>query len=135
MASVVIEATPDPPYYAAVITVERTESDDGYFEMADAMYQLATTQPGFLGMEWVYDAGQRAGITSSYWTSADAIAAWKQHVEHLVAQRLGQERWYRAYTVRIARVERDYTWSARAIGHLDAISGPNRRGDAIPQPQ
>jgi len=100
MAPVAIKATPDPPYYAAVITMQRTESDDGYFEMADAMYQLATTQSGFLGMESVYDAGQRAGITSSYWTSADAIAAWKQHAEHLVAQRLGQERWYRAYTVR-----------------------------------
>jgi heme-degrading monooxygenase HmoA len=112
MALVVIAATPNPPYYAAVITVERTESDDGYFEMADAMYQLATTQPGFLGMEWVYDAEQRAGITMSYWTSAYAIAAWKQHAEHLVAQRLGQEGWYRAYAVRIARVERDYTWSA-----------------------
>lgn len=112
MTGVAIAATSDPPYYMAVITVERTESDDGYLEMADAMYQLAATQPGFLGMEWVYDAGRRAGITSSYWTSADAIAAWKQHAEHLVAQRLGQERWYRAYKVRIARVERDYTWPA-----------------------
>jgi heme-degrading monooxygenase HmoA len=112
MATVAISRTPDPPYYAAVITVERTAVDDGYFEMADAMYQLATTQPGFLGMEWVYDAEQRAGIASSYWTSADAIATWKQHADHLVAQRLGQERWYRAYTIRIARVERDYTWSA-----------------------
>jgi heme-degrading monooxygenase HmoA len=112
MAGVVIAATADPPYYLAVITVERTEADDGYFEVADAMYQLATTQPGFLGMEWVYDARRRAGITSSYWTSADAIAAWKQNAGHLVAQRFGQERWYRAYTVRIARVERDYTWSA-----------------------
>jgi heme-degrading monooxygenase HmoA len=65
-----------------------------------------------VAMEWVYDAGRRTGITSSYWASADAIAAWKQHAEHLVAQRLGQERWYRAYKVRIARVERDYAWSA-----------------------
>jgi heme-degrading monooxygenase HmoA len=112
MAGVAIAATPDPPYYVATITVERTEADDGYVEMADAMYQLAAAQPGFLGMEWVYDAGRRTGITSSYWASADAIAAWKQHAEHLVAQRLGQERWYRAYKVRIARVERDYTWSA-----------------------
>jgi heme-degrading monooxygenase HmoA len=95
MAIVAIAPTPDPPYYAAVITVERTESDDGYFEMADAMYQLAKTQPGFLGIEWVYDAAQRAGITSSYWTTADAIAAWKRQAEHLVAQRLGRERWYR----------------------------------------
>jgi heme-degrading monooxygenase HmoA len=112
MAGMAIAVTPDPPYYMAVITVERTESDDGYLAMADAMYQLAAAQPGFLGMEWVHDAGQRAGITASYWTSADAIAGWKQQAEHLVAQRLGQERWYRAYTVRIARVERDYTWSA-----------------------
>lgn len=56
-----IAQTPVPPYYVAVITVERTASDDGYFEMADAMYELAKAQRGFLGMEWVYDAGQRAG--------------------------------------------------------------------------
>src|SRR5260370_10088208 len=52
MAAVVIAMTPAPPYYVAVITVEREQSDDGYFEMADAMDQLAKAQPGFLGMEW-----------------------------------------------------------------------------------
>ena len=112
-----IASTPEPPYYAAVITVDRAESDDGYFEMAEAMHELARTQPGFLGLEWVYDAEQRTGITSSYWTDADAIAAWKQNTDHLVAQRLGQERWYRAYTVRIARVERDYLWTASRLQH------------------
>lgn len=105
-----IAQTPVPPYYVAVITVERTASDDGYFEMADVMYELAKAQPGFLGMEWVHDAGQRTGITSSYWTDPEAIAVWKQQADHLAAQRLGQERWYRAYSVRIARVERDYRW-------------------------
>jgi heme-degrading monooxygenase HmoA len=112
MAPVAIAMTPEPPYYAAVITSERSESDDGYADMAGAMNELAKTQPGFLGMEWVYDPVQRAGITSSYWASDEAIAAWKQHADHLLAQRLGQERWYRAYAIRIARVERDYTWSA-----------------------
>src|SRR5579864_4728520 len=103
MAPVAIATTPEPPYYAAVITVQRSESDDGYVDMADAMYELARTQPGFLAMESVYDPAQRAGITSSYWTSDEAIAAWKQQADHLVAQRVGQERWYRAYTIRIAR--------------------------------
>jgi heme-degrading monooxygenase HmoA len=112
IAAVVIATTPEPPYYVAVITVERGQSDDGYFEMADAMHQLAKAQPGFLGMEWVYDAAQRVGITSSYWTDPDAIVSWKQQADHLVAQRLGQQRWYRAYTVRVARVERDYHWSS-----------------------
>jgi hypothetical protein len=63
-----IARTPVPPYYVAVITVERTASDDGYFEQADAMYELAKGQPGFLDMQWVYDTGQQTGITSSYWT-------------------------------------------------------------------
>jgi heme-degrading monooxygenase HmoA len=110
MATMTIAQTPAPPYYLAVITVERAESDDGYLEMADAMDELAKAQPGFLGLEWVYDAARRTGITASYWADADAIAAWKQHADHLLAQRLGQERWYRAYAVRIARVERDYRW-------------------------
>ena len=52
MAAVVIVMTPEPPYYVAVITVEREQSDDGYFEMANAMDQVAKAQPGFLGMEW-----------------------------------------------------------------------------------
>jgi heme-degrading monooxygenase HmoA len=105
-----IARTPEPPYYVAVITVLRTDEDEGYFETADAMYELATKQRGFLGMEWAYDAGQRTGITASYWTDAEAIAEWKSHADHLVTQRMGRERWYDAYTVRIAKVERDYDW-------------------------
>jgi heme-degrading monooxygenase HmoA len=105
-----VARTPEPPYYMAVITIERTAADEGYFEMADAMYELAKTQPGFLGMEWVHDDAQRTGITSSCWADAEAITASKQHADHLLAQRLGQQRWYRAYSVRIARVERAYRW-------------------------
>jgi heme-degrading monooxygenase HmoA len=79
--------------------------------MADAMNDAASVQDGFLGMEWVYDAEQRVGITSSYWRDADSISHSKQEAEHLIAQRLGQERWYSAYHVRICRVERDYAWA------------------------
>jgi heme-degrading monooxygenase HmoA len=108
--AVVIAQTPRPPYYVAIITVERSEIDDGYFEMADAMYHAASSQDGFLGMEWVSDAAQRVGITASYWRDAESIGRWKLEAEHLVAQKLGKDRWYDAYRVRIARVERDYEW-------------------------
>ncbi|MDI4650702.1 MULTISPECIES: GFA family protein [Pseudoalteromonas] len=49
------------------------------------------------------------GITVSYWQSLDAIKAWKQNVEHLNAQQLGRDKWYSAFTTRIAKVERDYS--------------------------
>ena len=38
-----------------------------------------------------------------------SIAAWREHAEHLAAQRLGRERWYSHYELRIARVERVYS--------------------------
>ena len=48
------------------------------------------------------------GITVSYWQSEEAIAAWKAQAEHSVARALGRERWYSAFTLRVARVERAY---------------------------
>jgi heme-degrading monooxygenase HmoA len=102
--------TPEPPYYVAVITVQRSEIEDGYFEMADAMYAAAARQEGFLGMEWVSDEAARTGITASYWRDTESIRRWRLEADHLVAQALGKDRWYDAYKVRIARVERDYSW-------------------------
>lgn len=102
--------TPAPPYYVAVITVHRTGDTEGYAAAADRMHDLARSQPGFLGMEWVSSGDGRTGITASYWTDPAAIAAWKAHVDHAAIQHVGQERWYEAYTIRIARVERAYDW-------------------------
>ena len=102
-----IAETPTPPYYAVVFTSVRTEVDKGYAEMAAAMDELAARQPGYLGIE---SARDEVGITVSYWRDAESIAAWRRDVEHLAAQRLGRQRWYAAYGVRIARVERDYAF-------------------------
>lgn len=73
--------------------------------MAEQMLQLAAQQPGFLGAE---SARNEVGITVSYWESLEAIRQWKAHAEHLVAQRLGREKWYSAYKTRICRVDREY---------------------------
>jgi hypothetical protein len=43
--------TPEPPYYAVIFTSTRTAVDEGYGAMADRMVELASQQPGFLGVE------------------------------------------------------------------------------------
>jgi len=97
----------EPPYWVVVFSSQRTEGDHGYGAMADEMERLVAGQPGFLGMESVRAEGG-AGITSAYFrTEADA-RAWKQVARHLEAQRLGRDRWYRGYRVRVAKVEREY---------------------------
>tara|TARA_R110001583_G_scaffold194720_3_gene366664 strand:- start:213025 stop:213339 length:315 start_codon:yes stop_codon:yes gene_type:complete len=100
-----IADTPSPPYYAVIFSSLRTEGDNGYGAMAERMLDLAAEQEGFLGAE---SAREGLGITVSYWSSLEAIRKWKQNAEHLDAQRLGRERWYSAFKVRVARVERDY---------------------------
>jgi heme-degrading monooxygenase HmoA len=96
-----------PPYYAVIFASRRTPGEDGYGAMADRMAALAAEQPGYLGVESVRGA-DGFGITVSYWRSPEAIRAWKDHAEHLLAQQAGRERWYEHYELRIAKVERAY---------------------------
>jgi len=100
-----IAKTPEPPYYAVIFSSHRADNEDGYGAMADRMVELASTQPGFLGMETVRED---LGITVSYWDSLESIANWKKNAEHREAQRLGRRKWYSSFRVRIARVEREY---------------------------
>jgi heme-degrading monooxygenase HmoA len=98
-------ATPDPPYVAVIFTAEASDDDDGYAATLTSMRELAVRQPGFLGME---SAGDRFEITVSYWRDESDARAWKTVAEHIAAQNLGRQRWYRDYRVRVCNVIRDY---------------------------
>ncbi len=98
---------PAPPYYAVIFSSRRRAGDQGYDAMADKMGQLAAQQPGYLGVESTRDS-DGFGITVSYWADEAALANWKQVAAHLLAQQLGKDKWYSAYTVRVAKVERAY---------------------------
>jgi heme-degrading monooxygenase HmoA len=100
-----IAQTPAPPYVAVIFTSLRTDGDHGYAEMSERMVELAQRYDGYLGIESARDG---LGISVSYWTDHAAALAWKLDVDHLAAQRLGRERWYSAYRVRVAEVVRDY---------------------------
>ena len=98
--------TPDPPYTAVIFSSIRTDEDPtGYTEMSARMEELAARQPGYLGIE---SAREALGITVSYWTDQPSARAWKAVAEHAAAQRLGRDRWYQHYRVRVATVEREY---------------------------
>ncbi|MDQ0454047.1 antibiotic biosynthesis monooxygenase family protein [Rhizobium paknamense] len=103
---------PAPPYYVVSFSSIRTAGDNGYGEMADLMEALAGEQPGYLGGETVRGP-DGFGITNSYWRDEDSIRAWKQHADHVIAQKTGRSDWYERYEVRIARVERAYGFERR----------------------
>ncbi|GAB4009238.1 antibiotic biosynthesis monooxygenase [Spirosoma migulaei] len=106
--STFIAQTPAPPYYVVVFTIVPSADLEGYEAMGGKMVELAYQQPGFLGME--YGAGE-VELTISYWENLESINQWRQNAEHIVARDLGREKWFQAFKVRIAKVERDYEFS------------------------
>lgn len=97
--------TSEPPYYAVIFTSQRTAIDEGYDATSDLMVELALWHPGFLGIESARNP-DGFGITVSYWSSLESIAAWRAHVEHRAAQDKGRRIWYRHFELRTAKVER-----------------------------
>ncbi len=104
-----LSTTPEPPYYAVIFASTTTDDTLGYAEAAARMIELAAEQPGFLGVDSARSDG--VGITVSYWATEADIVAWKGHAEHTVVRDTGRARWYDAYELRVARVERSYGWS------------------------
>lgn len=98
------------PYYAVIFTSLRTaHGADEYSQAAHRMVELASVQPGFLGMESARGE-DGLGITVSYWTDEQAILAWKDHIEHADVREQGRAHWYQAFTTRVCKVERDYSF-------------------------
>ena len=100
-----IAKTPEPPYYAVIFTSRQTQVTAAYEDMAARMFELASRQEGYLGMESVRE---ELTITVSYWRDLASIKHWKANADHLAAQVQGRKIWYRQYKTRICKVERDY---------------------------
>lgn len=101
----IFATTPLPPYYAVIFTSIKSNEDIAYDKVSNRMLELAKSQDGFLGIESVRED---IGITVSYWRDEDSIKKWKANFEHLAAQKLGKEKWYKSYKVRVSKVIRDY---------------------------
>jgi heme-degrading monooxygenase HmoA len=81
------------------------EAPGGYAEMAEEMFTLAKTMPGFIDVKaFTAEDGER--LTLVWWEDEETLSAWRTNARHLVAQRAGRERWYEYYTLEVAEVKR-----------------------------
>ncbi|CAN3500423.1 hypothetical protein DICA1_C04984 [Diutina catenulata] len=103
-------ALPEPPYYSVVFTSTTTADIDAqhYKNFSTIMMFLAKSMPGFLGVDSARD--DKLGITVSYWQDLESIRQWKQQGDHKLAQEAGKAEFYKSYTVRVAKVERQYSF-------------------------
>ena len=102
----------DVPCYAVIFASRLAAGHTReYAQIALEMERRVRGFAGFLGLESARDP-EGLGLTVSYWRSAADLEAWKSDAEHRLAQIAGRERFYAAYQVRIARVERAYGFTA-----------------------
>lgn len=101
----------ETPYYAVIFTTTQRHGDlEDYEHTADEMLRLAKAQEGYLGVESARDV-RGVGVTVSYWRDEASIRAWKVQADHAAARQAGREKWYQAYRLRVAKVERAYEWN------------------------
>ncbi|HHC73726.1 MAG TPA: antibiotic biosynthesis monooxygenase [Thiothrix sp.] len=95
--------------YAVIFKAEINKLDANYFDMASRMRDLAINQYGCKAFTSVTEGTQEIAI--SYWEEQKQITQWKQDADHLAAQALGQHTWYKAYTVQVVEILREYSKS------------------------
>ncbi len=96
--------------YAVIFTAKIKHPDDKYAHTAKRMRQLATERYGCTEFNSVTEGDREISI--SYWPTLEHIQRWKNDTEHLIAQKLGQERWYSNYRVDVVELTRTYTSGA-----------------------
>lgn len=94
--------------FVVIFRAEIQALDAEYSAVAQRMRELALTEFGCLDFQALTEGDHE--IALSYWPSLEAIAAWKAHPEHLLAQESGRSRWYRSYSVQVAELHRSYSF-------------------------
>src|SRR5438552_2886899 len=81
----------------------RPEHLDEYGEVAERIHALAVTMPGFVSIKaFVAEDGERVSLVQ--FATREAHDAWRDHPEHIVAQRLGRERFYSEYSIQVCTI-------------------------------
>lgn len=92
--------------FAVIFKADIHKLDQNYSNTADKLRELAIKDYGCIEFISALEGNQEIAI--SYWENLDQIKLWKQNAEHLLAQKFGQNQWYKSYQVQIVEVLREY---------------------------
>ena len=94
---------PVKDYYAVIFSSTKEDNlEEAYYEMDNALMELAQKQPGFLGYENAEKDNKSVFI--SYWENMEAINNWRKNSLHLSAKAQANK-WYKRILSQICKVE------------------------------
>jgi heme-degrading monooxygenase HmoA len=85
----------------------RSEHSEEYALWAREMDELAAQMPGFLSIKtFRANDGERCSVVE--FADWESHQAWAQHPRHREAQKLGREKFYAEFSIRVGEVTRSY---------------------------
>jgi heme-degrading monooxygenase HmoA len=96
---------------AVIFEVEmKPGKDQAYFDLAGSLRPELEKIDGFISVER-FQSTTNAGkyVSLSFWRDAEAIARWRRHTDHQLAQTQGKSSIFADFRIRVAEVLRDYT--------------------------
>jgi len=92
--------------YAVIFRAEINELDDKYAVAAAKLRDLALNEYGCIEVIAMSEGNNE--LTISYWNNEKSIKQWKANSEHIIAQSVGQTKWYKNYHIQIVKLVREY---------------------------
>ena len=81
-------------------------------EMVQMLLPVVAEIDGFISKE-TFDSRNNPGkiLTISSWRDMASLQTWMRDKTHLIAKRAGREEIFSGYTIRIAEVKTEHSWS------------------------
>lgn len=101
--------------YAVIFEVViKDEYQARYLELAASLREEAANIPGFISVERFSSVVNEGKMVSlSYWGTEEAISQWRSNLNHQAAQQKGITEYFEDFTIRVAKVEREYSLADR----------------------
>ncbi len=85
-----------------------------YFDLAVGLRPELEGIDGFISVErFQSTTDPNKYVSLSFWRDEAAVAAWRAHAGHGLAQKRGKEEIFADFRIRVAKVERDYSLADR----------------------
>ena len=92
--------------YAVIFKATINQFDKDYMRIAARMRDLAKEKYGCIEFTSTTEGNEEIAI--SYWPGLKNIRDWKANPEHMKAQELGKQQYYKDYQVEVVEVLRRY---------------------------
>ncbi len=90
-----------------------------YLELAAMLKELLVSADGFVRAERFTSLNEEGKLLSlNVWKSEEALAKWRNNLEHRMSQKEGKNKLFESYNITICQSIREYT-------HIDRESAPS----------